>query len=328
MIDPARTPSGIPKDHKPDLKLVQSNGLTGLDSAIADFLAAKAGKAPKTVEGYRSILYQFRAHAGPHFPPTPTAIDKFLIDCKSRDLKDSTIYDYYRGIKTWLSWLVKRGILSSNPIDLAERPPSPKLIPRAPRPEDLQKLFDHLEAVARKGKGHWLDVRALAIWALALDTGLRIGEIASLSIQDVTIQKRRRLVFVPGLKTHMDRVVFFDKTTAKDLKYWLKARARLPLPPGLDALFVCYIRGEWKAIGAAGIRQALHRCCQSIGLPRITPHQFRNAYAVYSLRNRSDLLDIQKQMGHQSIATTARYTLVDDTGRAKRHRKHSPRGKL
>lgn len=318
MADPARN----------HLKLVETNP-GHLDRAIADFLAAKAGKAEKTIEGYRSVLYQFRAHAGPHhWPPLSTVIDSFLIACKARDLKPSTIDDYYRGIKTWLAWLHKRGKIESNPIEWVERPPRPKLIPRAPPPSDLQKLFDHLETVARKGKGHWLDIRALAVWSLALDTGLRIGEIASLTIHDITLEKKRRLARVAGRKTHMDRVVVFDKTTARDLKYWIKARARLPLPPSLTALFVCYIRGEWKAIGAPGIRQALSRCCQDIGLPHITPHQFRNAYAVYSLRNRSDLLDIQKQMGHQDISVTARYVLVDDTGRAKRHRKHSPRGKL
>lgn len=308
------------------LTLVQVDNPNAIDRAIQEFLQAKAGKAPKTVQGYRGILYQFRAHAGAHFPPTPAAIDQFLVDCKARDLKDTTIDDYYRGIKTWLAWLYKRGKISQNPIELVERPPRPKLIPRAPRPEDLQKLFDHLETVANKGKGHWLDVRALAIWSLALDTGLRIGEVASLSINDITIHKGRRLAHVRGRKTHMDRVVVFDKRTAKDLKYWLKARARLPLPSGLEALFVCYVRGEWKAIGPPGIRQALHRCCRDIGLPHITPHDFRHAYAIYSLRNRSDLLDIQKQMGHQNIATTARYTLVDDSGRAKRHKGSSPRG--
>lgn len=313
---------------KPELAIVQPSATPAtLDYYIGIFLEAKAGKAPKTVRFYESTLYQFR-HIAPGWPPTPEAINAFLNACKARNLKDSTIDDYYRALKTWLSWLCKRGKLASNPIEFAERPPRPKLIPRAPRPDELIKFFQYLTATARKGKGHWLDVRALAIWSLALDTGLRIGEIAGLKLSDITMRKGQRLAFVDGRKTHRDRMVVFDKRAAKDLKYWLKARARLPVPPGLDMLFVCYVRGKWKAVSAAGIRQALSRRCVDAGLPHLTPHRFRNAYAVYALRNGADLLDVQKQLGHQNINTTNRYVLVDDEGRSKRHKGHSPRGKL
>jgi integrase/recombinase XerC len=317
MADPLR---------KSDLRLVQ-NGLADLDRAIADFLQAKAGKAPKTIAGYQGVLYQFKA-ASPGWPPTPEAIDDFLNAAKARGLKESTLDDYYRSLKTWLTWLHKRGKLQNNPIELAERPPRPRSIPRAPRREDLQKLFDHLEIVAANGKGHWLDVRSLALWSLALDTGLRVGELAALTIHDITIDKKCRTAFIRGAKTHRDRIVVFHKTTGKDLRNWLKVRGDLGLPPHLEALFVSEHRGKWRPLTDWGMRQDLKIRCQKLGLPHMNPHRLRNAYAVYAIRNRADLLDVQKQMGHQYISTTAKYTLVDDSGRAKRHNKKSPRGKL
>lgn len=288
---------------KPALKLIQPGGLSQLDRAIADFLQAKSGKAPKTVESYKTPLYQFRRHAAT-WPPTPEAINGFLNGCKARGLSEATLDAYYHGLKIWLDWLVKHGRLASNPITLAERPPRPKAIPRAPKTGDVQKLFDYLETQAQKG--HWLDIRALAIWSLALDTGLRLGEIVALTIDDVSVTKKRLRAFIRGRKTHTDRVVVFDKKVAKDLKKWLKARAGLPLPRNLDALFVCFHRGEWKSFEPPGIRQDLARRCLDIGLPRLTPKQFRNAYAVYSLRNRADILDVQRQMGHTRLSTTAR----------------------
>lgn len=309
----------------PELKLVQPDNLSTLDRAIQDFLQAKSGKAQKTVESYQAPLNLFRRHIST-WPPTPEGINSFLQVCKARDLSEATIDAYYHALKIWLDWLVRRGRLDSNPILLAEKPPRPKIIPRAPKTEDVQKLFSYLEAAAKAG--HWRGVRSLAVWSLALDTGLRLGEIVALTTNDVSVRKKHLQAFIKGQKTHTDRIVVFDKKVAKDLKRWLKARAKLPLPHTLSALFVCFHNGKWKGLEAPGIRQDLAARCAEIGLPRLTPKQFRNAYAVYSLRNRADILDVQRQMGHSRISTTARYVLVDDEGRAKRHKGHSPRGKL
>lgn len=310
------------------LTLVQLDTPNPLDRAIQDFLAAKAGKAEKTILYYKTPLYQFRAFTGYHWPPTPESIDAFLNDCKRRGLKESSVEGYYKAIKIWLTWLYKRGKLASNPIELSEKPPHPKLLPRAPRHQELEKLFDYLETIANKGRGHWLDVRALALWSLALDTGLRVSELAALNVQDIFIEKRHRTALVRGGKTHQDRTVVFHKETAKEVKHWLKARSALPLPPTLDALFVSYCRGKWAGLTTWGMRQDLGELCQRAGIAHLTPHQFRNAYAVYSIRNHADLLDVQRQMGHTNASTTSRYLRVDDEGRSQRHDDSSPRGKL
>lgn len=321
MVNPAR---------KPELQIVQTAATPAtLDYYIGIFLEAKAGKAPKTVRGYTCALALFRAYVGPRaWPITPEHINSYLADCRDRQLKVATIDSYFGIIRGWLGWLTQRGKLTENPIKLAEKPPHPKSLPRAPAAQQLQEFFKRLEAVANKGKGHWLDVRGLAFWSLVLDTGLRIGEVTALKVTDVTIEKGRRFAFISGGKTNSDRVVYFDKKAGKDVKRWLKVRAGLPLPAKLSALFVSYVRGEWGGLTSWGARQALTRRCDEWGLTHITPHQFRNAHAVYWLWDSGNLLDLQKQLGHTNLTTTARYTKVEDMGRGKRHRKHSPRGKL
>lgn len=310
------------------LILVQSDSLTAIDRAIREFLAAKAGKSPKTVLYYQTPLNQFRAHIGYLWPPTPESIDAFLLACKQRGLKESSVEGYYKALKIWLTWLHKRGKIADNPILLAERPPAPKLLPRAPRLQELEKLFSYLEAAADKGRGHWLDVRALALWSLALDTGLRVGELAALTVKDIFIEKDHRSALVKGGKTHTDRIVVFHKKAARDIRRWLKVRAGLPTPPTLNSMFISHTRGKWDGLTTWGMRQDLGECCQRAGITHLTPHQFRSGYAVYSIRNGADLLDVQRQLGHSNIATTSRYLRVDDTGRAERHDVSSPRGKL
>lgn len=300
-----------------------------LETHIQNFLVAKSSKAYKTLLFYQVPLYQYRDSVGPQFwPPTPESINAFLAAAQKRGLKESSVRGYYKALKTWLDWLHKRGKLTSNPIALVERPPAPKLLPRVPQQIDLQKLFNYLRDAAKGG--HWLDVRGLALWSLALDTGLRVSELAALTISDLP-KDDRRVFFIKGQKTHQDRIVFFSKRTARSINRWLKARAGLPLPPGLDALFVS-LHGRtnqpspWRALTPWGMRQDLTHCCLKASIDPLNPHTMRHGYAVYTLRNGGNISDIQRQLGHSNVATTSRYLMVDDSGRGERHDQHSPFG--
>jgi integrase/recombinase XerC len=290
------------------------------------FLTAKGNtKSYKTHYYYSTALYVYCDFAPTLWPPTPESIEAFLYSNKQRGLKDSSIRGYYKALKIWLAWLVKRGKLTTNPINLVDLPPAPKLLPRAPKQADLQKFFDYLRTAARLGL--WQDIRALALWSLAFDTGLRVGELAALAVKDVSDDGRAALV--RGQKTYTDRMVFFSESVATALAKWLEVRATLPLPPGLDSLFVALnprseLPSKWRGFTTWGMREDLTARCHKAGCSHLHPHALRHGYAVYSIRNHADLLDVQRQLGHSNIATTSRYLLVDDEGRAERHDTSSP----
>lgn len=293
---------------------------------IEIFLTAKANtKSRGTVDYYSTPLYIYSDFAPEIWPPTPESIEAFIYAGKKRGLTETSVRGYYKALKVWLAWLVKRGKLEVNPIDLVERPVAPKLLPRVPKEPDLRRLFDCLRASAHMGE--WLNVRALALWSLAFDTGLRVGELEALTIADV--QNDGRSASVRGGKTHTDRVVFFSESVSVALWRWLSIRASLPLPPGLDALFVSLhqsseMPSKWRAFPADGMRADLAAQCIKAGIPHLTPHTLRHGYAVFALRGGANISDIQRQLGHSNIATTSRYLMVDDTGRSERHDNHSP----
>lgn len=297
-----------------------------LEHHIKIFLTAKANtRAYKTFYFYSTGLYAYRDFAPQIWPPTPESIEAYLYSVKKRGLKETSIRGYYKALKIWCTWLVKRGKLTSNPFDQVERPPAPKLLPRVPKEPDLRRLFDYLRAFAHTG--HWPNVRALALWSLAFDTGLRIGELAALTVADVPDDGQT--AFVRGGKTHTDRVVFFSQDVAVALRRWLSIRATLPLPANLEALWVDhFIRSrhasEWRKFPTGGMRQELRELCLRAGCTHLNPHALRHGYAVYALRNHANISDIQRQLGHTNIATTSRYLMCDDTGRSERHDQHSP----
>lgn len=296
-------------------------GVPPLAFWIDDFLHAKAVKADKTVEFYRLALYQYQEHVGIHFwPPTDSSINSFLAAVKRRGCTDGTIHAYYRALRAWCNWLFARKRIDENPITLVEEPPNPRLIPRAPRRTDLQKLFAALAAAARRGD--WLDERDYVLLSLSLDSGLRVGEVVRLQVADYD-PETHVLHPRPG-KTNEERTITLSDEIVTRLERWLEHREGLDLPRELTALFVSHYQGQWQALSDSGVRQVLERRLARAKLPHFRVHDLRHAFAIYSLRKGADLSDLQKQLGHKNISTTARYLKADDEGRRSRHNETSP----
>lgn len=288
---------------------------------IQDFLNAKASKEDSTVAFYELPLRQYREHVGDLFwPPSDSSINSYLAACKKRGLKPNTLFAYYRALKTWLAWLYKRGVLERNPMDLVERPTRSKLVPRAPK---LGLLILWFEAMKREPR--WQACRDLALYSLLLDTGLRIGEAAKLELSDVNYESHE--IRVAAFKTKAERYIVFTELAAERLRAWEACRAGLQIPAHLSHLFVSRPTHtmRWRPFTTDGMREAKKRWLARIGLEvPIRLHDLRHAYAIYTLKNGGDLEDIQRQLGHENIATTAVYLMAVNEGRAERHEQTSP----
>lgn len=289
---------------------------------LQDFLNAKASKEDKTVAFYELPLRQYREHVGDHFwPPSDSSINSYLAACKKRGLRPNTIFAYYRALKTWLAWLTRRGVLERNPIELVERPSRSKLVPRAPKLQILARWFEALQEGDK-----WQAERDLALFSLLLDTGLRIGEAARLRLDDLDLTARE--IRVAAGKTKGERYIVLTALAAERLQAWVSCRKQLPdLPAKLQHLFVSRPTGTkvWHPLSTDGMRSAKDRSLARAGLePTLRLHDLRHAYAIYTLKNGGDLEDIQRQLGHKNIATTALYLMAVNDGRQERHEATSP----
>jgi site-specific recombinase XerD len=168
---------------------------------------------------------------------------------------------------------------------------------------------------------NWHNVRDVALFSLALDTGLRIGEVVGLPIDRLEID--RYTIRLEDTKTGEDRIVCFSDEAGQLLARWLEVRQALPVETA-----ACFVSDSMGALTDSGIRQRLDFWLTKAGLGHFNFHRLRNSYAVYALRARADLLDVQRQLGHANIATTQRYVAVDDVGRAARHQAANPLGYL
>lgn len=330
--NPARQPRpSQAKAPKPPKSAPPLNLQPELQQAISAFLNAKALKAKATWESYELPLRRYAAHVVENnliqWPGEADIwadnINSLLASFREQGLKDTTLVGYYEAICVWLRWLKRRKRIQGDIIEMIEKPPRVKLLPKVVKEDDLTALLETLKAEATG----WLGVRNRALIILALDTGQRLGEIAALTFDRLDVV--HRTINIPDSKTGQARMVVFSDNAAGPLQAWLEVRERLAavIPGDLSHIFVAVggnRPGQWHALSDGGMAQMLKRIQKRAGIKRFNFHRLRHSYAVYTLRAHGDLLDVQRQLGHTNIGTTAIYLRVDDTGRQARHNQANP----
>lgn len=306
-----------------------------LQQALTAFLNVKTMKRHATLEWYERSLRYFSEHlAKNNLPQWSTDgevwadnVNSFLAAKRKLGLKDQSLDNYYRAICAWLRWLKRRKKIQGDVIEMIERPSVNRPLPKAVQPEAAAILLATLKQAAILGE-NWRDVRDCALFTLAIDTGARIGEIAGLTLDQIDMA--HQAISITHSKTNQARTIVFSDNAAKWLQAWLEARARFCLPSELNSLFIGQAQGggEVARLRKSGMTQRLKIWQKRAGIDRFNFHRLRHSYAVYTLRAKGDLTDIQRQMGHATIATTAIYLRVDDQGRQSRHNTANPLGYL
>jgi integrase len=188
----------------------------------------------------------------------------------------------------------------------AERAQSPSTRPR-PRPKrrfPAEVLTDAevralMEACGRYGL---VNARNRALLAFLYRTGARIHEALEVRVKDIDLDRGAvRLLVCKGGKS---RLVGIDPGGAAEVRTWLQRRPGMNPSPG--APLFCTRGGG--TLTAAYIRRLLPRLARAAGIDkRVHAHGFRHTHAAELRAEGVDIGIISKQLGHASIATTARY---------------------
>jgi site-specific recombinase XerD len=158
-------------------------------------------------------------------------------------------------------------------------------------------------------KASWTGRRDHAMFALTIQTGLRISELISLSCQDLTLSAGANVrTLGKGRKERMTPLI---PTTRKVMETWIEERAGAPEDP----LFPT-IAGRRLSRDAVERRLAVHlaraaESCRSLGTKRVTMHALRHTAAMRLLLAGNDITVIALWLGHEQISTTSIYLHAD-----------------
>jgi len=168
-----------------------------------------------------------------------------------------------------------------------------------PEPLSAHEVDDLLRACAG---ATWIDLRNRALIALLYRSGLRVSEALALRPTDVDLEAGA--VRVLRGKGGRSRVVGIDPAGAAVVAAWATRRAVL----GHGGNTPLFYTSRGRAISAGHVRRLFHRLGSRAGIhKRVHPHGLRHTHAAELRAEGVDIGIISKQLGHRSIATTARY---------------------
>jgi integrase/recombinase XerD len=156
-------------------------------------------------------------------------------------------------------------------------------------------------------------IRDKALLLLLLDTGLRMGEITRLCVDDVDLSTGEVRVrpYGSGQKTK-PRTVYLGRSARRTIWMYLSRMDDLHHD---DLLF---------DLSSGNIRLLLYRMGERVNIADVYPHRFRHTFAVQYLRNGGDVFTLQRILGHSTLDMVRRYLALADADSAEAHRKASP----
>lgn len=169
-------------------------------------------------------------------------------------------------------------------------------------PKDIDFLFDHQISSLLSVSFH--DSRLDCIIKLALCCGLRINEVISLKVSDISTKDRSNMtVYIRESKKNRSRFVPLDKMAYRAIQRYAK---EYRICPNSDRYF--FVFSHLSHTCNETIRRHFNLCRDAAGIPRsFTFHCLRHTYAVNFLRAGGNLLDLKYRLGHSSLASTSRY---------------------
>jgi site-specific recombinase XerC len=288
---------------------------TSISSHVDRYLARAIdvrGLSPHTVEAYRRDLDGFVEFSGRYGVTDVHDVDRKLVrrfsaSLSTRGYAPRTIARKVSAVRAFLADEAKRGFIEANPAEGVKQPKIPKSLPRAIPQKALSGVLDQIDG------DDPIDVRDRALLEMLYGTGLRVSELASLTVSAVTAGP---FVRVRG-KGSKDRTVPIPGQALRAIeRYLVSGRPPLVRDVGIDALWIG-VRGG--ALDQRGVRRVVRARIGSF------PHALRHSYATHLLENGADLRSVQDLLGHSELATTQLYTAVTRKHMAETYERSHPR---
>lgn len=216
----------------------------------------------------------------------------FKEELEERDYTPKTISRKINSIRTFFKFLNADDIIDDNP---SEKLSHPKFETKPPR------VLSEMEYRALRDVSRG-DIRLYSIVELLLQTGIRIGELTRLELEDVrtTDDGKMKYIYIRPYGSHSDRKVPLNDSALKALEAYLEIRPEA----SCDNIFVTK---NGNPLLVRNIRTSIDRAFEKAGIEDAKVNDLRNTFIAHHLANGVSLVTVSKLVGHKRISTTERY---------------------
>ena len=293
-------------------------------AAYERHLVSERNLTPHTVRAYVGDLHSMLEQAARLGHTDLTTIDvrtlrSWLATQQTLGRARTTLARRATAVRVFTAWAHRTGRIDTDPGALLGSPKAHRTLPPALRVDEARALLEAATADADDGSPSGL--RDVAILEVLYATGIRVGELCALDVDDLDHERRVLRVLGKGRK---ERSVPFGLPASRALDAWLgRGRPALVAPDAGAALFLG-LRG--RRLDQRAVRTLVHTRLAGIpGAPDLGPHGLRHSAATHLLEGGADLRTVQELLGHASLATTQIYTHVTTDRLRRAYRQAHPR---
>ena len=294
----------------PDIFFSAGRDLTAVIADWQRWLKTERRVSAHTFDAYARDLAAFLVFMTGHLgdPPglrafadfKPADFRSYLAHRANAGISRSSIARGVSTLRNFFRFLERAGDVHNPAIKTVRTPKLPKSVPKALDEDDA------LAAIRDAGAAQtepWLAARDTALLLMLYGCGLRIGEALSLTCAQIPRAETLRVIG----KGRKERIVPVLPVVREAIKAYRKI---CPFPAASDAPLFVGARG--KALNPGVVQRQMRHLRARLGLPETaTPHALRHSFATHLLAQGGDLRTIQELLGHASLSTTQRYTVVD-----------------
>lgn len=270
------------------------------------FLTAKQieGCSSRTIQYYKTTIEHLLDNIDiPLRKMTTEMLRMYLSDYQARnDCSNVTIDNIRRNLSSFFSWLEEEDHILKSPIRRIHKIKTKTVVKEVISDENIEILRDNCNVM-----------RDLAIIDLLFSTGMRVGELVNLDIEDIDFEERECIVYGKGDK---ERKVYFDARTKLHLQKYIESRG-----DNNKALFVT-MNAPYERLQISGVETRLRELGRKLDIDRVHPHKFRRTMATRAIDKGMPIEQVQKLLGHQQIDTTMQYAMVNQNNVKTSHKKY------
>jgi site-specific recombinase XerD len=269
--------------------------LSALQKFIKDLESKK--RSPSTIIAYKKDIEQLAFFMQKQ--------DKTLKDIKEADLQNfvdflineknftlKTVSRKINSLKTFYKYLSQEGVTKSDPADSIKHPK----FENKPARVLSQLEYKALRDTVRGNK------RLYTMIELLLQTGIRIGELSRLKLDDVKSKSRTKVLRIKAFASNAERDVELNEIAEKTIDKWLESRPN----PDNDKNYM-FPTKTGNPVLVRNIRTSINRAFHKVGIEDATVNDIRNTFIVYQLESGMDVERLANTVGHQRITSTEKY---------------------
>jgi integrase/recombinase XerC len=286
--------------------------MESLITAFVAYIKTEKGYSEHTLRNYESDLRQFSRFVAAKratrkcdqgLEVADYALVRSYLGGLFNKCQRTTIARKLSALKSFFKYLELRGLTQQNPAAEIFTPKRERYIPTYLPIDDMFALLEQPDRDNALGK------RDRAILELLYSSGLRVGELVGLGVENLDLESR--LVRVSG-KGGKERLIPIGRKAITAIREYLehtdKIRKKMGYLKARGPLFLNYRGGR---LSARNVHRMVKRYSRECGITmEISPHSIRHTFATHLLDGGADLRSIQELLGHASLSSTQKYTHV------------------